>query len=265
MEKHKGKTNDDDVMRRFSRKTTGELKNYVYALVDPQNDEIFYIGKGSNSTRPFAHLGESVNGNNVEKNERIASIRSQGNEPRVEIIRYGLTKGTAHEAEAALIDAIGIKNLTNSIRGHETDRGRATALDLDQQIGGKPIDVENITVKAILFYCHGAYPKYDLYDATRQYWDVSGDRVQEKINGNYKYQYAFAMRGSTVLEVYKILAWYPGGSTVSSRTYQDNGGKCWEFIGSLAEERVRKEYRNKVLHRNGALLHAAQKGYRYLG
>jgi hypothetical protein len=85
------------------------------------------------------------------------------------------------------------------------------------------------------------------------------------INGEFKYQYAFAMRESTILEVYKILSLYPAGTTVSNRTFKEDGVKRWEFVGSLAEKKIRKAYLNKVLHKNGTLLHAVQKGFRYLG
>lgn len=38
----------------FSQKTKEELKYYVYALIDPRNNKIFYVGKG-NSNRFFSY------------------------------------------------------------------------------------------------------------------------------------------------------------------------------------------------------------------
>ena len=252
-------------MNKFSKKTTEKLKNYVYALVDPHNNEIFYIGKASDGRRPFSHLSSFDNEKNEEKKKRIANIRSQRNEPQIQIIRHGLSCDEAHEVEAAVIDAIGLEKLTNSIHGNGSEKGRSAAKEIEEQLGGDPIEIDSIGIRAILFYPHRAYHRNeDLYDAVRQFWNVDGDRVQKKINGDYIYKYAFAMKGSIILEVYKILAWYPAGLTVSSREFVDDGKKRWEFIGSLAEDQIRQKYCNKVIHRNGDPLHASQGGVRYL-
>jgi len=252
-------------MNNFSKKAGTLLKHYVYALVDPHTEGIFYVGKGSASSRPFSHLRKKDVKNDEGLQNRISSIRSQGREPVVEIIRYGLDEKTAHEVEAAVIDAIGLKNLTNSIRGHQTERGRVRADALDQQLSGKHLNVEDINISAILFYCHQAQQKqYNLYDATRQFWHLGKNRIQRKDNGELQYQYAFCMKGSVVLEIYKILEWYPAGSTVSSRKFKDDGKERWEFIGAPAEKTLLKTYQNRVLHRDGNILHAPQGGVRYL-
>ncbi len=251
-------------MKRFSDKTTVELKNYVYALVDPSTKEIFYVGKGSNSHRPFDHLKKMEEPNNEDLQKRISSIRSQGKEPEIDIIRYGLNHNASHEVEAGIIDAIGLENLSNSIRGHRADRGRENADSLEQQLGGAPLDIDTINITAILFYCHQAYPKYNLYDSTRQFWNLSKNRIKKHSNDNLKYQYAFAMKNSTVLDIYKILEWYPAGTSVSSRTFKNDGKERWEFIGAPAEDKILKKYRNKILYRDGKILHAPQRGLRYI-
>ncbi len=252
-------------MNNFSKKACEKLRSYVYALVDPHTEEIFYVGKGSTPGRPFSHLRKKDTKNDESLQNRISNIRAQGREPVVEIIRYGLDEKTAHEVEGAVIDAIGLKNLTNTIRGHQTERGRVRADALNQQLTGNHINVEDISIPAILFYCHQALAKqYDLYDATRQYWNLNKNRIQRKENGELLYQYAFCMKGSVVLDVYKILEWYPAGSTVSSREFYDDGKERWEFIGAPAEKALLKRYRNKVLYRDGKILHAPQRGIRYL-
>ena len=251
-------------MNNFSRKASAKLESYVYALVDPHTEEIFYVGKGSTPGRPFSHLRKKGVKDDKNLQNRISSVRSQGLEPIVEIIRYGLNKNVAHEVESAVIDTIGLKNLTNSIRGHQVERGRVRADTLDQQLSGKPLHIEDINISAILFYCHQAQQKYALYDATRQFWNLNKNRIKRKDDGELRYQYAFAMKGSVVLNVYKILEWYPAGATVSSREFADDGKERWEFIGAPAEESLLKAYKNKVLHRGGSILHAPQGGIRYL-
>ncbi len=43
----------------FSQKTQEELKYYVYLLIDPRDDKIFYVGKGYGN-RVFYHINEAI-------------------------------------------------------------------------------------------------------------------------------------------------------------------------------------------------------------
>jgi hypothetical protein len=254
-------------MKRFSRKTSQQLKHYVYALVDPRTEEIFYVGKGSGSTRPFSHLDTRNSAVESEKAGRIMELVSASIKPRIDILRHGLDEQTAHEIEAAVIDTIGMHKLTNRNTGHYSpERGRLTAGQVEARLGGAPLDVSDVHHPAILFYRREACPQNRLYDETRQFWALNEDRIRaHNPDGTLKYQLAFAMRGNFVLEVYRILQWFEAGTTISSRAYQhQDGRKRWEFIGATAEEPVRRKYHNKSLMRDGAPLHATQIGFRYL-
>ena len=70
----------------FSQKTIKAIKYYVYALVNPKTENIFYIGKGSKN-RCFKSW--------KEQNQKKDFI------PRIDIIRYGLSEEDALEVEAA--------------------------------------------------------------------------------------------------------------------------------------------------------------------
>jgi len=255
-------------MKNFSRKTAQKLKNYVYTLVDPQTEEIFYVGKGSGPNRPFTHLDSNNLPGESEKNLKVEELRANSIEPRVDILRYGLDRLTALEVEAAVIDAIGLHKLTNKNSGDKSsERGRFSASQIEARLGGSPLEISEIKESAILFYRKDACPAARLYDETRQFWSLSQKKIEEKNHANkLKYQYAFAMRGNFVLEIYEILAWYAAGTTVSSRAYERNDNKQrWEFIGSLAPVAIRKKYCSRSLITNGEPLHATQIGFRYLG
>jgi hypothetical protein len=254
-------------MKQFSRKTTQLLKHYVYVLVDPRTEEIFYVGKGSGSARPFDHLKMNT-AEPTEKDQKIRTLRSQSIEPRVDILRHGLDARAAKEIEASVIDALGLQNLSNQNSGADSsERGRMSAMQIEARLGGQPLDISHIAEPVILFHRRDTFPESRLYDETRQFWPLSLDRIEARNeDGNLKYQFAFAMRGNFVLEIYKILAWYQAGTTVSSRAFRPRGNKrCWEFIGSVADEKIGKKYRNRSLMKNGAPLHATQIGFRYLG
>ena len=54
-------------MKSFSKKSIEILKHYVYALVDPETEEIFYIGRGKGN-RGLSHLKN----NNDDENEYLS-------------------------------------------------------------------------------------------------------------------------------------------------------------------------------------------------
>ena len=256
-------------IKRFSRATSKKLKHYVYALVDPTDKKIFYVGKGKGPSRPFTHLKRNTSHNNKKLQERISDMRSEGKEPEVEIIRYGLDKDSALDIESALIDAIGVEQLTNTIRGHGADFGRISALELNQQLGGKRLDVTDIRVSAILIYSHQSQKAgLNIYDATRGNWPVNKDtREEEEKDGKLKRRYAFAMHHSVILEIYEILKWFPGGTTVSSLEFDKEyhkGRAVWEFVGKKADKPELRRYRNRVLYKGDKRLEATQIGFRYL-
>ena len=260
-------------MKRFSKNATKELRHYVYVLVDPSDKKIFYVGKGKGPNRPFVHLKEGIDHKNPKLETRISKIRIGGDEPEVEILRYGLSERGALDMESAVIDAIGVGNLSNLIKGHRTMR--APALKINQQLGGKPLNWGDIRVCGMMIYSHQSQKKeYDIYDATRGNWAVSEKTREEREEegkdgkeGKLKRRYAFAMDHSVILEVYEILKWFPGGTTVSSLPFDKEyhkGRAVWEFVGKKADEPELRRYRNRVLYRGGKRLHAAERGIRYL-
>lgn len=111
----------------FNSMVTGKLENYVYALADsrdtrPLKDRIFYVGKGSGN-RCFNHakvekgLGEEPLYEGRHKLSIIRSIRANGGNVDVLIIKHGLSEKDALALEAVLIPLIG---LSNEKAGHDS-------------------------------------------------------------------------------------------------------------------------------------------------
>jgi hypothetical protein len=100
---------------------------YVYGLIDPKNNEIFYIGKGKGD-RAFDHFTEQLQKGkgNKSKIKRIDAIQEKGKQPIIKYYAKNLDEESAFILEKCLIERIGrliFKHgpLTNILEGGEND------------------------------------------------------------------------------------------------------------------------------------------------
>src|ERR1019366_5709072 len=90
------------------------LGYYVYLYVDPRTNRPFYVGKGQRD-RVLAHLDDF---RDSTKTRVIAELQAGHLEPRIDILAHGLPdEETALRIEAAVIDLLGLGQLTNAVRG----------------------------------------------------------------------------------------------------------------------------------------------------
>ena len=107
----------------------GQENYYVYALVDPRSQKIFYIGKGKRN-RVSNHIDEALDNTEKEtaKLNLIRQIQSSGKEVLQYIIRSSLSEEEALFLEACLIDVLNFKDfklnsvLSNIVLGHHRDK-----------------------------------------------------------------------------------------------------------------------------------------------
>lgn len=204
------------------------LKSYVYIYSDPRTGKPFYIGKGKGN-RLFTHLADR---SDKQKTDRIAKIRQSGLEPRIDILRYGLSDSEAALVEAAGIDLLGKPQLTNQIAGHHAmSFGRINSQLVIAMLKAKPVKVRH---KSVLITINRLYRSdmtaQELYEATRGIW-VIGRRREGA-------QYAMAVFQGIVREVYQINRWHPAG-TLKYHTRDPKGFKGsgrWEFEGVVAAD-----------------------------
>ena len=187
----------------------GGNEYYVYALIDPRNDKVFYIGKGTKN-RVFSHEKESDKAQDVEtrKVEIIKEIESENLNVKRVILHYGLTEREAFVAEAALINLLKFTSsitLSNIVAGHGVHEA-LTVENFEREKGAKKLKVEDIKHNILVIKINNQYRRdmsaKELYDKTRGIWVASLTRVRNDV------EYVFAVYNQLIVAVYKPDAWY---------------------------------------------------------
>lgn len=105
---------------------------YVYELFDPRTSAAFYVGKGCGH-RDKSHIGEARRGEfkNPAKIAMIRSLEAEGVSIGIRRITENLTEREAYRIERERIAHYGFANLTNAVRGQQTDDDKAEAMAID--------------------------------------------------------------------------------------------------------------------------------------
>lgn len=220
---------------------------YVYLLIDPRDNNIFYVGKGIKK-RAEDHLKEKFNEN--EKYLKIKEIKDSGNNVRIEILSRGLNKEEAFKVETATIDLIGIENLTNINKGHHSKTAGRISYEKYKNNGVTTIKEENWNwlkeKKGLIINIARSYSDKltaeELYNKTRSAWQLDKKRKEEV-------KYVLSVYKSVVKEVYEVKGWFKFGETIIDRNLEikENEKKKSEFVGKIAEENIRKKFIGKSI------------------
>lgn len=172
----------------------------------------------------------------------------------------------AFEVEAAVIDFLGIQNLTNISRGHKIEKGRMKLEEFIRINGSQPVIIKSVSEKCIIFFIEETYKpglsEIELYDAARQYWGIGKQNRVKGIDGKYTYEVALAVYESVVIRVYNIVDWYPAGTTVSTRSEAHKYKNRFEFVGNMIPNH--KLLGKKLVSEDGKGIPAIQKGFTYI-
>ena len=206
----------------FPQSVVEQLLCYVYLLRDPRSGTVFYVGKGK-ANRVFEHVAGAINDPaESDKLDTIRELLASGQQVEHYILRHGLSDATAFEVEAAVIDFIGIRNLSNQQVGfRSTDFG----LKSTDEVIAMYTAPELATLRpTLLININKLFTREmsvaEVYEATRKEW-VIGKRRE-------KARYAVATYRGLTRNVFKIERWQPIG-------------KRWSFDGHPAEAEVQAE------------------------
>lgn len=210
----------------FTQSVIEQLGYYVYFLRDSNTKEVFYVGKGKEN-RVFEHVACALTEvTESDKLDRIKTIKKSGNSVEHFVLRHGLTERSAFEVEAAVIDFVGISNLSNVQSGHySTDFGIKTTEEVDAMYSAPPFDTDKpVMLININKLFDREMTETEIFEATRKSWVVGPRRNTAK--------YAVATYRGLTREVYEINDWYQIGDR-------------WAFNGKRADEDTRTSLRYK--------------------
>lgn len=238
----------------FSTAIIEKINYYIYCLVDPRNQNIFYIGKGIGN-RVFQHAQGALTckTNENDKISLINDIRKDGLEPLYYILRHNIKEEKqALEYEALAIDLLSIvkpnqQPLTNIQGGtYSSEKGLMSLSELKRIYDPQELKTD---LPVVLITINKNYKKLkqqiksgeidksqiekEIYERTRGYWKTGLRREKAK--------YAIAVYRGWTLAAYEISYWIEAPI--------DRQGR-WGFIGKLVpkDSPIYQELVNKLTY-----------------
>lgn len=237
----------------FSQKTQEELKSYVYILIDPRDNKIFYVGKGYGN-RVFSHINEAIfNPSETEKLEIIRAIKIENLKVKHFIIKHGLEENEALIVESVLIDFLTFRDfaevakISNIVAGHNSfNQGIKTVNECEILYNCEELKKENVKHKILVININKTFdskrnrknddPVYNrpnIYEATRGWWVLDNNRAK-------KAEYVLAEYRGVIRAIFTPEKWL--------QAIEDRGRKRWGFEGTeVSDKEVIDLYMNKAV------------------
>jgi hypothetical protein len=234
-------TNQTNLNSEFSPYVIEQVGWYVYALQDPRDQRIFYIGKGRGN-RVFAHALAAIeesDGQLSAKLSLIKQIHAENLKVNTFILRHGISsEKAAYEIEATAIDLLFLMDksadnkyfqLTNEVRGHHHDSLGSMSTDNIIAIYDAapcPEIKEEVLLFRIPLRWNPLMTADELYESTHGWW-----RLGTRKNGA---KYAMAVSAGVIRAIYKIDSWEL--RTEGKRGYKKGEKPRFGFNGRLITE-----------------------------
>ena len=195
--------------RCFDDLESEKLGNYVYALRDPRDGKVFYIGQGKGN-RLFDHFGQAETElwqSRIMSSKvlRILDIWSNDEDVDWTILAHHLEPEQINVVESVAIDVLGLSQ--NGVCLNEVRGPHSSMLSQDEikSMGAAPINPTTPLSKVFLFSIkNGLADGRTTYDATRSAWYVKPE-LQELP------AYAVGMKNGISVGAFQINSWASSG------------------------------------------------------
>lgn len=240
-------------MEEFSPIVQEKIRYYVYLLLDPRDNKIFYVGKGCGN-RVFQHVANALETKlESDKLDKIRDINTAGKIVKYYIVRHDLDEDDAFTVESVLIDLLtypefsSIAAMSNVVAGHhQFDKGIKTAEEIEILYNCPPLKEEEIKHNVLTININKTYKAQkdknnvlnakhpSIYEATRKSWVLD----MKKLN---QIEYVLSEYQGVIRAIFKPTKWYKD---------VDNK-KRWMFEGEEITEvntpEIFKLYANKTV------------------
>lgn len=241
---------DSITYERFSKPVREKLGYYVYRLVDPRNDETFYVGRGVNN-RCFDHMEEADDarrgGSRSAKTDRINAIHRAGLPVGAYIHRHALRD----DEETGVVEAVLIQayaDLTNKVAGEgTTEFGARSTGELIDRYDDPPAEFSRH--KCVLLTLDDRWPRddddaptawFDIYARARHGWNLDLKRAQ-------KADYVVAHARGIIIGVFTPDAWLPSDDPIFTVFPKPERTPAYGFIGAPARWVAREAWMGRRL------------------
>lgn len=171
----------------FSTLTQEKLKHYVYCLIDPRNNKIFYVWKWKDN-RVFQHAKWIIEKDSLSEKEKvIKEILSEEKKINYFIIRHNLNENEAHLIESTLIDMLTYKSfnfneladLKNLVQWYNKSLyWLFTNHEIESMYHSKELLKKDIKHNLMVININKTYKSWEsLYEATRKSWRINESRL----------------------------------------------------------------------------------------
>lgn len=175
-------------MDKFSQLTIEEIKYYVYCLVNPIDNKIFYVWKWEGN-RVFQHAKWIIEKDSLsEKEEVIKKILNQNKKVEYFILRHKLTDNEAFLLESVLIDLLTYKSfyfkwwadLKNLVQWYNKSLyWLFTTEEIEAIYWSEELCLENIKHNLMIININKTYKSWiSLYEATRKSWKINKNKIE---------------------------------------------------------------------------------------
>jgi hypothetical protein len=205
------------------------IGKYIYALRDPRDGQIFYVGKGTGD-RIIQHKKAAEDESKAVLSAKLSTINEiekAGHQVDHLILRHGLkTDSEALLAEQAVIDAFAATGhqLTNLVKGHHSEEFGLKSLETFLSSFKNEL-TPAIDAPVLMFKIQNKWkPEMTLpqiYEATRGHWKIGKQTRLES-------RYALGIAHGVVRAVFSIDEWQPSvGKGLEGR---------WHFTGKSSTD-----------------------------